>query len=104
VPLSLYRFPVVECALRIPVAIALGTDMVSRYARSYLVRSSSIEEAISLIKRDVETDGADVVMVNPPDLTGFGSVSPILLPRFVFGRTPSILWRSGRAFYPHDVA
>lgn len=102
--MQIYRFPVVECVLRVPLAVDSGPSTVSRYARSYLVRSTSIEEAIALIRRDLEIEGADLLQLDPPVPKAVGSLPPLLVPRLVFTRAPSILWRSGRLFYPEDNA
>lgn len=102
--MPVYRFPVVECALRVPLAVDSGASKVSRYTRSYLIRSTSVEEAIAVIQRDVENDGADLLEVDPPELKRFGALHPLLMPRLVFGRASGIVWRSGRVFYPQDVA
>lgn len=100
--MTIYYVPSVDCMLRAPVPLAPEGKPVSRYLRTYFVRATSIDDAVSVVQSDVERDGAVVSEMEPPDPRELAQLPFWLLPRLLVARGRGVCWRSGRAFYAED--
>jgi hypothetical protein len=97
--MPLYRFAQVEAALMDPVTIKGESHPVSRFARSYLVRSGSMTDAVETIRKDLWSEGAQLIATGPYEFATFRTTGIGILRHLMPGSTDGVRWRSGRAFY-----